>query len=641
MKIHIEKNLEMIKILSVFRNYQKILFTVVIIGFMLMVSGGTNQNSTLVTSSTGPTNSLMYEKNIIIDGNIDDWLNPVAVDEFYLDLDNSGNPNNLDGNNYLYVDEDSENVYIALDLPSDQTDDTSGEWVSISLNTNMTATSSWPDWGDNFNKGIESFIFDVDNNQVWDPYLPSISTSHFFFGPGNAKDVTVATEYGSIQFYNSISDYSTPYFENNVTHESEQVGSEYWSKVDFNINLTRFEELGVFGSNEKLQFMENFNLEVELKHNVSVLSSEVNMWHPENPQPFSGYSIDTSLNTNTSYTTYNIPFSKSLMDGSVLRMSLFTRNNVAFKSEVPHFWIEFDEPMVHSAVSGASGSDRHLIHTTIDNFDFAFDFTSSANNASDHRIFELKIPKSELEGYNSASDLGIYVGGYGTASFVNSNYWAYDGINPVPDDIYSLDSTRYHYYPMPLKNPPGEFVLSSLVNDHSVDLSWTTSANTDNYTLFQSLSPITSISNTLEVIGIFQDVTSPVNVQLPNGEYYFVVVASNNTGFIESNHVSVSIDIRTETYSTTITSTVYTTITETGPIVTETGPTTTEAGLTVTEPGSTDTETVIQTSTVQADTTTETVTATSIKTEESPVQMVPILLGLVILGFYKFKKTVK
>ncbi|MCE7734662.1 MAG: hypothetical protein GPJ54_07290 [Candidatus Heimdallarchaeota archaeon] len=635
------KNLKMINMSLIFRNYQKIMFTSVIIGLMLLVSGGTNQNTTLVINSTGPANSLMYEKDIIIDGNIDEWLNPVAIDEFYLDLDNSGDPNNLDGNNYLYVDEDPENLYIALDLPSDQTNDTNGEWISLALNTNTSFTDSWSNWADNFNKGSESLVYDVDNNQVWDPF-GSFSTTQLYLG--DAPDANVNAEYGSIVYrsnggmadYSQI--YSDPLYNYWVNQTSEPVASEHWSKIDFNFNLTRLVTVGadasVYTTNELLKLMDNFSLSINLRHNVSVLSSEAKMWYPDGSHSFSGYSRDILLNTNTSFTSFDIPFDKAIMDEKVFRFSLFTRNDVAFKTIVDLFTIKYDRPSDNPPYPPNNGyGDDKIGQSSIKNFEIAFNFTSSENNASDHRIFEFKIPKSELEGYNSDSDLGIYVGGYGTASFVGSNYWAYDGINPVPDDVYSFDSARYHYYQMPLKNPPDGFILSSLVNDHSVDLSWTASVNADNYTLFQSVTPITSISNALEVIGVFQGTTSPVNIQLPNGEYYFLVVASKNTGFIESNHVSVSIDIRTETVSTTITNTETTTITETGPTITQ-------PGSTLTEPGSTSTDTVTQTTTIQPDTTTETVTATSVKTEESSVQMIPILLGFVILGFYKFKKTV-
>ena len=45
-----------------------------------MASTGSNKNADpsidLVLAANGPASSLMYEKNIIIDGNIDDWLNP-------------------------------------------------------------------------------------------------------------------------------------------------------------------------------------------------------------------------------------------------------------------------------------------------------------------------------------------------------------------------------------------------------------------------------------------------------------------------------------------------------------------------------------------------------------------------------------
>ena len=41
----------------------------------------------------------------------------------------------------------------------------------------------------------------------------------------------------------------------------------------------------------------------------------------------------------------------------------------------------------------------------------------SANCNESHRMFEIAIPITELEGYTSTGDLGIYLQGYGTLAF--------------------------------------------------------------------------------------------------------------------------------------------------------------------------------------------------------------------------------
>ena len=91
--------------------------------------------------------------------------------------------------------------------------------------------------------------------------------------------------------------------------------------------------------------------------------------------------------------------------------------------------------------------------STLDNYEIASSFGPSENNASDHRTFEFKIPKSELEGYETDTDLGVIVGGYGTlSSWPNTHNWVLqDGTDT---GILYANSTAYHYYPMPLKEAP-------------------------------------------------------------------------------------------------------------------------------------------------------------------------------------------
>jgi hypothetical protein len=77
----------------------------------------------------------------------------------------------------MYIDEDIDNLYLALDLCSDQTNNESGEWVGVWLNTNNTAISNSDEWAAEVNQGMESLIYDVDNDQL----IP-------FFDPGGFWD---------------------------------------------------------------------------------------------------------------------------------------------------------------------------------------------------------------------------------------------------------------------------------------------------------------------------------------------------------------------------------------------------------------------------------------------------------------------
>ncbi len=107
--------------------------------------------------------SFITPYSIVIDGDLspNEWDDAEHVIQWYMDAD----PENYDGFNYMYITEDIDNLYVAIDLVSDQTNDETGEWVGMWLNTNQTITNSDMNWHDSLNKGMESLLFDVENNQ--------------------------------------------------------------------------------------------------------------------------------------------------------------------------------------------------------------------------------------------------------------------------------------------------------------------------------------------------------------------------------------------------------------------------------------------------------------------------------------------
>ena len=121
------------------------------------------------------------------------------------------------------------------------------------------------------------------------------------------------------------------------------------------------------------------------------------------------------------------------------------------------FKTSFDRMMINSIMANSSNylGTNYVItqpFSTLKNYDIAWSFGPSENNATDHRTFEFKIPKSELEGYETDTDLGVIVGGYGTLSaWPNTHNWVLqDGTDT---GILYPNSTAYYYYPMPLKEP--------------------------------------------------------------------------------------------------------------------------------------------------------------------------------------------
>lgn len=84
-------------------------------------------------------------------------------------------------------------------------------------------------------------------------------------------------------------------------------------------------------------------------------------------------------------------------------------------------------------------------YSSVSNYDIEWSFGSSANNASDHRMFEIKIPKSELQHYNANEEIGIIIGGYGTMTFPNELFWVFSEHNT---SIRHQISENYLYYDM-------------------------------------------------------------------------------------------------------------------------------------------------------------------------------------------------
>ncbi|MFX0037171.1 MAG: ABC transporter substrate-binding protein [Candidatus Hermodarchaeota archaeon] len=111
--------------------------------------------------------------------------------------------------------------------------------------------------------------------------------------------------------------------------------------------------------------------------------------------------------------------------------------------------------------------------------------------------------------------------------------------------------------------PPGNFTMNSTAEtpydyDGEFNLTWTNSTGADNYSIYMSDSPIKYISKKFDLLA-YQNATSPFSMSLKKGEYYFRVVAYNETGETMSysyNDIYVSIpgpepfDLRDNTVGT-------------------------------------------------------------------------------------------
>lgn len=103
----------------------------------------------------------------VIDGNI-------SYDEYkladwkltqYFDVNNS--LGDVDGNNYVYVGQDNESIYVAIDLVSDQTNSNTNEWFSVWLNTaNRVFGGQNESWYSFRNNGSENIVYEVDHAKI-------------------------------------------------------------------------------------------------------------------------------------------------------------------------------------------------------------------------------------------------------------------------------------------------------------------------------------------------------------------------------------------------------------------------------------------------------------------------------------------
>jgi len=158
-----------------------------------------------------------------------------------------------------------------------------------------------------------------------------------------------------------------------------------------------------------------------------------------------------------------------------------------------------------------------------------------------------------LLAFTPSHDLEI---GYPYSYAVLCQYKYIDGTKVVipsslnyPDFI-ATDSLRLPYWGInglltKPPQPPGNFTMNSSAESPDLDgkfnLTWTESIGADNYSVYMSDSPIEYISKKFDLLA-YQTATTPFSMSLKKGEYYFRVVAYNETGetmSLDDVHVSI------------------------------------------------------------------------------------------------------
>ncbi len=365
-----------------------------------------------------------------------DWKVP-----FFLDIDDAGNPPDTDGYNYLYLGEDLTNIYVGLDLCSDKTGGTNGEWVSVWLNTNNRTFSGYDEWESCFDDGVESLVYDVEKSQEWEFLSNTIGGATMRVN----DDSEYAATYGTIDgntthLYNLNGEFF------NIT--SEYVGGNYVSWVEFNVNTTKwfsiFEE--IFTANILwIQFQIYTKANTSISEHYLYLAYDNGIVNPVDADQVRQLSTTTSLEV--------VQFDYGAANLSANREMKF----VLYANDTSPFMTQIDS--LHLSVYTNQTNNMATVsypYTSINNYDIEWSFGPSANNASDHRMYEMKIPKSELEHYDPNEALGIQVGGYGTMTFVDTTWWVF---STTDVNLLVQYSNRYLFYDMQgcetATTPPG------------------------------------------------------------------------------------------------------------------------------------------------------------------------------------------
>ncbi|QEE14659.1 hypothetical protein DSAG12_00472 [Promethearchaeum syntrophicum] len=389
----------------------------------------TSNNPAIANLEMGPLN---------FDGIIGDteWIDADVRDQFFIDADNSDG--NIDGNNSLLIGEDEENLYIGLDLNCDQTVDPSSEWVGIWLNTNNSSFSGENEWLQTVNDGAESLIVNVSSEELWEPFGDSSSYDNDFY-PISDEDLITPVIYGDyFGNYQDLVSFDSLYYGLNST---AYLGYNV-TRLDIEFDLQNF-----YGQllDDYIGHIQRFNLYIRSDLNTTIDSHRVVAWKPDGTldldDPNQNFNLSKNSVPNNDWGYIN---SGNLTAENTLKISIIA-NSSSLEFEVLYdrifFYIEVDS-------YNHGGPDDHIMDkplSSIKNAEYSIGFGPSSLNSTSHRQFEFKIPKSELEHYDANQELGIIVGGYGTMSFEDKDFWCYSKSSFFLDENFS---DQYLYYDM-------------------------------------------------------------------------------------------------------------------------------------------------------------------------------------------------
>lgn len=373
-------------------------------------------------------------KDVTIDGIIteEEWSNSDWNISFFLDVDNTPDYNgkiNVDGNNTLFLGQDKKNIYIALDLKCDRSDNETGEWLGVWLNTNNRSFLGALQWLSYLNDGAESLIHDVEKAQSWDAFADTLGIDLWHLEDDSAYSPIYGEIEGTAQNFNlPLSD------DFNIT--SETVGGDQLYRLDFSIDLDDWFPLPEF-----FDVLRGIEVLIDSKSNTPIDNHKIIFWYNDGSiPPLTDTNQVKDINTGTSYFSDYVMWGiGNLTSDHKFQFSLYGNHTGSFITNLNklYFYVHMNATSPPFPIN--------FPYSSIKNYQIAWSFGPSPGNSTDHRMFEISIPKSELEHFKSNRELGIVVGGYGTMYINGTNWWCFSKV-----DTYMpfTDSSQYNYYKM-------------------------------------------------------------------------------------------------------------------------------------------------------------------------------------------------
>jgi hypothetical protein len=277
--------------------------------------------------------------------------------------------------------------------------------------------------------------------------------SSYGFGVFPNSDNQYTAIYGSVEGNYTLLDQSGGQPSFNVT--SAPYNLDHRVQVDFSIDIkdyfTYFKELYA-----------NATVKVILmtygKVNTTITDNEITFWYNNGTMNKNDLLQTYSINNGTSLSIdIGTFYAGNLTADHKMQFSLIANHSSPFKIQLEYMTFGIFILDVNTKLGALTDP-----YSSISNYQIEWGFGPSFNsNASDHRMYEIRIPKSELEHYDSDADLGIIIGGYGTMSFVDKNYWVFSQFN---NSIREEMSENYWYFNMsgliiPTDPGPGNILL--------------------------------------------------------------------------------------------------------------------------------------------------------------------------------------